>query len=246
MSSERREVAVIPARYDSRRFPGKPLASILGRPMIEWVVEGVVESRRIDEVWVATDDERIARAVETTPARSVMTSPDHQSGSDRVAEVARDLDVDVVVNVQGDEPLIRGVVLDRGLEALEKDPRARMASFHAPCPSERVENTDVAKVVMDQDQRALYFSRAPIPHHRSGSNTYRQHIGTYLFERDFLLSYSEWSSTPLEQSEKLEQLRVLERGHAIRMIAVEEPTVGVDRPEDIETVEKALRERGHG
>lgn len=241
-----RVIAVIPARYGSTRYPGKPLATILDRPMIEWVVEGVGQSRRIDRVLVATDDRRIHEAVQSTDATPVMTSSDHASGSDRVAEVARSRECDILVNVQGDEPLVEGRELDRGIEALIDQPEVPVASFYAPCPPEQHEDPDAAKVVLDRRRRALYFSRSPIPFDRSSSATLYQHVGIYVFRRDYLLRFQAREPTPLERAERLEQLRVLEHGDPIQMVPLEEPTIGVDRPGDVERVEEKLRERGAG
>lgn len=235
-----RVVAVIPARYDSSRFPGKPLATILDRPMIQWVVEGVGESRTIDDIVVATDDQRIVRAVEQTRARPMMTSPDLPSGSDRVAEAVSRIQADVVVNVQGDEPLVRGHDLDRGIRRLVESDAVQLCSFCAPCPPEDVSSPDVVKVVLDRHGDALYFSRSPIPYSDSPDAPYLQHVGIYIFRRSYLVQYTSWDPSPLEQRERLEQLRVLERGDSIRMVQLEKPTVGVDRPEDIERVEQRL------
>ncbi len=241
-----RVLAVIPARHGSTRYPGKPLASILGRPMIEWVVEGVNRSERIDRILVATDDRRIYQSVQGTDATPVMTSPDHESGSDRVAEVARDRECEILVNVQGDEPLVRGRELDRGVDTLIDQPGVPVASFYAHCPPGERENPDAAKVVVDRRQRALYFSRSPIPFDRGGDATYHQHVGIYVFRRDYLLRFQRRDPTPLERAERLEQLRILEHGDPIQMVPLEEPTIGVDRPGDVERVEEKLRERGAG
>jgi len=212
--------------------------------MIEWVVEGVRESERIDEVLVATDHEEIYEVVEATEAEPVMTRSDHSSGSDRVAAAVEHRDAELIVNVQGDEPLIEGKTLDRGVRAMQENPGASMGSFMAPLEDEQAGNPDVVKVVIDGDGFALYFSRSPLPYGRDTEPDRYQHVGIYLFRRDFLLEYSRMDPTPLEEAEGLEQLRALENGEEITMVEVDEPTVGVDRPEDVEDVEEVLRQRG--
>jgi 3-deoxy-manno-octulosonate cytidylyltransferase (CMP-KDO synthetase) len=236
-------LGVIPARYDSSRFPGKPLAEILGRPMVQWVVEAAEQAETIDRVIVATDDERIADAVDAFGGTYRMTPRDCPSGSDRVARVAEEVESDYVVNIQGDEPLIRGAQLDRGIENTVGDEEAVVGSFMASCPEDELDNPDCVKVVVDRDGRALYFSRASIPHPRNEPETVYQHIGIYIYRSDYLLTYRDWEPTPLERTESLEQLRVLEHGDTIRMTELEEATVGVDRPEDVERVESILRDR---
>lgn len=240
MSETDRVVAVIPARYESSRFPGKPLAEILDRPMIEWVIDGVGESELIDEVLVATDDERIYEAVEPTPARPVMATGDISSGSDRVAVAVESEPADIVLNVQGDEPLVEGSMLDEGIRAMQADPDAEMGTFMTPASGDQYENPDDVKVVVDDDNRALYFSRAPIPHRRSEVAGVNLHLGIYLYRREFLLAFSRMDPTPLERTEELEQLRALENGASIKVVPVETTTMGVDRPGDIERVEKYL------
>lgn len=246
MTENERVLAVIPARYGSSRFPGKPLARILDRPMIEWVIEAVSKADLVDDILVATDHEDIYDCVEGTRADPVMTSPGLASGSDRVAAAVQDRSAEIVLNVQGDEPLVKGVTLDRGIRAMLEAPDASMGSFMAPLEESKTDDPDLVKVVVNRDNFALYFSRAPIPYRREAEAEPYQHVGIYLFRRDFLLEYSTMNPTPLESTEKLEQLRALENGHDIRMVQIEEPTVGVDRPEDVEDVEEILRERGHG
>lgn len=244
MTDNHEVLGVIPARYGSTRFPGKPLAKILGRPMIEWVVEAVSSAEEIDEVIVATDDERISDAVESFGGSAEMTPEDCPSGSDRVAHVLERHDSEYVVNIQGDEPLIDGEDLDRGIiNAIEEG--ADVGSFMAPCPPENRDNPDRVKVVTDRKNRALYFSRSPVPYDREDTNQFFQHIGIYIYRSDYLLTYRDRDPTPLERAESLEQLRVLEHGDTIQMTELDEPTVGVDRPEDVEKVEDILRDRGY-
>lgn len=235
-------LGVIPARYGSTRFPGKPLASILGKPMIEWVWQSSSRAQLLDRVLVATDDERILETVEKFGGEAIMTSSNCASGSDRVAEVIERVDCDYVVNIQGDEPLIEGSDLDRGIKRMLDSPEIPVGSFMAECPSDHVQDPDVAKVVVDQHSRALYFSRSPIPFLRDDSTTIFQHIGIYIYQSDYLKTFQSRAQTPLEQSESLEQLRVLEHGNSILMTELPEPTVGVDRPQDIEVVEEKLAE----
>lgn len=219
--------AVIPARYASTRFPGKPLADIHGKPMIQMVYERASRSELVDRVIVATDDERIRRAVQDFGGEVVMTKADHSTGTDRLAEAAREIETDLIVNVQGDEPLIEPRMIDAAVEPLLGDPRIRMGTVM--CAIESVEeylSSNVVKVVTDLDGFALYFSRAPIPHPRDFAQdlaahfhriTAFKHIGLYVYRKDFLLSYPDLPPTNLENLEKLEQLRALEHGVKIRV-----------------------------
>lgn len=233
-------LGVIPARYGSSRFPGKPLAEINGKPMVNRVAEAAASAREIDRVVVATDDARIMEAVENSPAEGRMTAADHESGSDRVAEVAADSDADIVLNIQGDEPLITGEELDKGVCGLKENPEIPVATFQAPCPEAEYEDADVVKVVTRADSRALYFSRSLVPHPRGETTEIYKHIGIYLYRREALLEFVETSPSKLERVEELEQLRLLENGHEILLLDLPEPTLGVDRPEDIARVEARL------
>jgi len=248
-------IGIIPARYGSTRFVGKSLAKILDKPMIQWVYEGARESKLLSDLIVATDDERIAAAVESFGGKAQMTSSHHPSGTDRVAEVAERLECDVVVNVQGDEPLVEGWLIDELVEAFD-DPRVDMATLAAPLARrEDYVDPDVVKVVCTEDDFALYFSRAPIPHFRGVgrlsagervASGVLQHIGIYAYRRDFLPKLVGREPTFLERAEKLEQLRALELGFGIKVVRVEKHLVDVDREEDIKKVEEILRERiGH-
>ena len=238
----REALAVIPARYGSTRFPGKPLADICGKPMIRRVVEGVRASRRLARVIVATDDRRIYDAVRGFGADAAMTSPDHVSGTDRVAEVAAAYDYPIVINVQGDEPLIDGETIDGLVDALQ-DPGLPMASLMARIEDmSAFDSPDRVKVVVDGSGNALYFSRSAIPH--GGTDFYFLHIGIYGYQRDFLLNLKSLKPSRLEETERLEQLRALENGHRIRMIEIPRPTVSIDVPEDAAEVERVLRTRG--
>ncbi len=246
-------IAVIPARYGSTRFKGKPLADILGKPMIQWVYEGVSQSRLIDEVIVATDDQRILEAVQSFGGKGVMTSSEHPTGTDRVAEVAQRLKSEIIVNVQGDEPLVKGSIIDKAIRPLLKDDSLYMSSLMT-----RIEdikdwlNPHQGKVVVDQKNFALYFSRSPIPFPRDFnveqilsspadkkgifSKRVFKTIGLYVYRRKFLLKLSKMKPTPLEKLEKLEQLRALENGFRIKVIPVDYEPIGVETPEDIQKV----------
>ncbi len=241
-------VAVIPARWQASRFPGKPLAPIAGVPMLRRVVEGARRSKRVREVIVATDDRRIADACAGFGARCMMTRASHATGTDRIAEIAADLPDDVIVNVQGDEPLIEGFVIDALVDALAADPDVPMATLAHPVSDDALADPNRVKVVLDRAGRALYFSRAPIPARRDASVPRAQalqHVGLYAYRRDFLLELVRLPQTPLERSEALEQLRALEHGHPIRVALVEGwRSVPVDVPEDVARVEAALREDG--
>jgi 3-deoxy-manno-octulosonate cytidylyltransferase (CMP-KDO synthetase) len=234
-------VAVIPARFASTRLPGKPLLSDTGRPLIQHVVEGARGASRLDRVIVATDDTRIAEAVAGFGGECVMTRSDHPTGTDRVAEVAAGLaGARIVVNLQGDEPEISGHALDLVVELLERDPDAPMATLATPIVSEEVyRDPSCVKVVCSAAGRALYFSRSPIPHHRDGVSgrspgqpLAHLHLGLYAYRRDFLLALATLPPSPLESAERLEQLRVLESGRPIAVGIVDEPSVGIDTPED--------------
>lgn len=242
-----RAVGVIPARYPASRFPGKPLAAICGLPMVQRVYEGARRAKSLREVLVATDDERIADCCRSFGAPVVMTATHHPTGTDRLAEVAAGLDDDIVVNIQGDEPLIEGFVVDAAVQALLETPEAAMSTLVHEAEPNALADPNRVKVVMDRAGFALYFSRSPIPHRRPGGRPARiwQHVGLYAYRRDFLLRYVELPPTEAEQSEALEQLRALEHGYRIRCGVVEGwKSVPVDTPEDVERVVSVLRARG--
>jgi 3-deoxy-manno-octulosonate cytidylyltransferase (CMP-KDO synthetase) len=233
-------VIIIPARYGSTRFPGKPLAPLWGKPIIQHVWERAKRSCLRQRVIIATDDERIAAAARGFGAEVAMTRPDHPSGTDRVAEVAAGLQADLVVNVQGDEPLVDPAAIDAAVAPLLADPTIPMGTLAAPCEDVAdLANPNVVKVVMDRAGFALYFSRLPIPFVRDGhaDTTKYRHIGLYVYRREFLLGLAKLAPTPLEQAEKLEQLRVLEHGHRIRVVVVQSASPGVDTVEDLRRLE---------
>lgn len=239
-------ICVIPARYASTRLPGKPLKDICGKPMICRVFERAKLAEKISEVIVATDDERIFQAVEENSGRAMMTRADHKTGTDRLAEVAEKFpDVDVIVNVQGDEPLIEGGLIDELVAEFERDENLQMATVATELREESdMKNPNNVKVVTDKNNDALYFSRSLIPYPRnSGKSKVYKHIGIYAYRRKFLLNYSNMESTPLEQSESLEQLRALENGYKIRVIKSDCKFIGVDTLEDLELVNKIYREK---
>ena len=234
---------MIPARFGASRFPGKPLVPIAGLPMIQRVFDGARQAKRLSRVLVATDDERIAATCRDFGAEVVMTRADHATGTDRIAEAAVSLEAEVVVNVQGDEPLIEGFVIDAAVEALEADPGAALATVvHRADPAAGADANRV-KVVLDVAGRALYFSRSPIPFVRAGAEPppLWQHVGLYAYRRDFLLRFASLPPTPAERAEGLEQLRALEHGYPIACAVIEGwESVPVDVPADVARVEARL------
>lgn len=231
-----RILGVIPARFASTRFPGKALATLGGKTMLQHVWERTQQSRYLTNVIIATDDERIAREARRFGAPVRMTLDTHISGTDRVAEVASAETAGVIVNIQGDEPLIDPAAIDAAVLALLEDPETPMATLKRRIEDPHdIENPNVVKVVTDRAGNALYFSRSTIPYHRGGeARTYFKHVGLYVYQRDFLLGYSDLPVGPLEQAEKLEQLRALENGYRIRVAETEYESLGVDTPEDLE------------
>jgi len=239
-------VGIIPARYQSSRFPGKPLAQLAGKPMIVHVVQNALTARLIDEIIVATDDERILKTVVDHGYRAVMTSEDHSSGSDRVWEVAQGLDVDCVVNIQGDEPALPGREIDRCLRALASSAEIDVATLCRSITVEEAMNANIVKVVGTTAGKALYFSRSVIPFYRqdqgSGQQeTYRGHVGLYAYRKSALERFCALPPSALEQCEKLEQLRGLEAGMHYALIQSDYRSIDVNVPEDIGRAEEALR-----
>lgn len=237
-------VVVIPARYGSTRLPGKSLADLGGKPLIEHVWRRSCQARLPARVIVATDDDRI-RAALPPEAEVVMTSPDHPSGSDRIAEVARALDCQIVVNVQGDLPLLDPTLVDDLVRRLRDDPELGLATVAVPIEgSEELANPSVVKVVADRRGRALYFSRAPIPHDRddpASARTALRHVGIYAYRRATLLAFAAMEPTPLERTEKLEQLRALENGIVIGLVLRGEGAAPeVDTAQDLKAVRAIL------
>lgn len=238
---------IIPARFGSTRFPGKIIAAQTGKPLVQHVVEQVARCKRVSRVIVALDDERIAVALQPFKTPYVMTSPHHPSGTDRIAEVARELSDEIVVNVQGDEPEIEPQIIDDLIGRLETS-SDDMATAATPFPAgSDPTNPNLVKVVMSGEGRALYFSRSPIPFHRDSATTvlptYYLHLGIYAYRRDFLLQFASWKPTALESAEKLEQLRALEHGRSIYVLKVDRPTHGVDTAEQYADFVKRHREK---
>jgi 3-deoxy-manno-octulosonate cytidylyltransferase (CMP-KDO synthetase) len=250
MPIEPRVLAVIPARWASSRFPGKPLANIAGIPMIQRVMRQTQRAKCITEVIVATDDTRILEIVNNNGGTAVMTSVDHESGTDRVAEVARDRDCDIVVNVQGDEPLMPPQNIDKVVKPLLEDTTTLVSTLRILIRDPKdLRDRNITKVVVDKFDSALYFSKAPIPWNRDAwsegpealtSELWFKHIGLYAYRKKFLMEYSELPLTPLEKMEKLEQLRILENGFPIKVVETKFDSTGVDSEADIKIVEKQL------
>ncbi len=239
-------VAIIPARYASSRFPGKPLALIHDKPMIQWVWERARNCPALDETVIATDDERIRRTAMEMGAQVVITRSDLGSGTDRVAEAARLLslaDDDEIVNIQGDEPMVEAAMIDALIRGFRRQPPVDMGTLavEAKDPDEFL-NPNVVKVVVDRRDRALYFSRAPIPHRRDrgeGATPFLKHLGFYIYRCSFLQHFTRLEPGRMERVEKLEQLRALENGHIIRVALSPADTFGIDTPQDLERLQAA-------
>ena len=229
---------VIPARYASTRLPGKPLADIAGKPMIQRVYEQVAKAKKPALVIVATDDQRVFDKVESFGGMALMTQPNHPTGTDRLAEVASDhQDVDVIINVQGDEPLIDEDVIDQLADLFLEDADLQMATVASPLLEDEYDEPSAVKVICNKQGDAMYFSRSLIPYPRHAFiNPPMKHVGIYAYRRQFLLDYAKMDPTPAEETESLEQLRALENGYAIRVIKTDKRFVGVDTPEDLERV----------
>jgi len=246
-TSERKVLAVIPARYGSTRLPGKVLMQVAGKPVVQHVYERTCQAQLVDEVVVATDDERVVEALRQFGTNVVMTRADHPSGTDRIAEVAASSAAEIIVNVQGCEAIIDPRMIDEAIRPLLDDPTVRMATLkHRIADESEIDDPHVVKVVTDMRDRALYFSRAPIPAIRDAADSearawcYFKHIGLYVYRRDFLLSYAKMKPTPIEKLEKLEQLRALENGFDIVVVETEFDSVGVDTMEAFEKVKRLL------
>jgi 3-deoxy-manno-octulosonate cytidylyltransferase (CMP-KDO synthetase) len=239
----KKALGVIPARFHSTRFPGKPLTMIHGRPMIQWIYEAARKSTLLARLIVATEDERVFQAARNFGAEALMTSPDHQSGTDRAAEVAGQFDFPIIVNIQGDEPLLKGGMVDALITALQ-DESVRMASLMTRTTDlNSLQDPDTVKVVVDDRNFALYFSRSVIPF--EAKDFFFRHIGLYGYRREFLLEFCRMPQSRLEKIERLEQLRALESGVRIKMIEIDFPTLSVDSPQDIIKVERVLQENRH-
>jgi 3-deoxy-manno-octulosonate cytidylyltransferase (CMP-KDO synthetase) len=237
-------VCIIPARYASTRLPGKPLLEIAGKPMIRHVVEQVRKAAKVDRILVATDDERIFNTVADFGGEAWMTRTDHPTGTDRLAEVAEKIpEAELILNVQGDEPLIPPQAIDALVEAFACRPELQMATLVTPLAAEEAGDPAVVKAVASLDGHALLFSRSLIPYPRNpGMHAAAfKHIGVYAYRRDFLLQFARLAPTPLELTESLEQLRALEHGYRIRLIETPFRSIGVDTPEDLERVRQIFQ-----
>jgi len=236
---------VIPARYGSTRFPGKPLALIKGKPLVQRVLERIKQCKNINLAAVATDDQRIYDAVKGLGFEVFMTPETCKSGTDRIAFVAQKylLDCDIFINVQGDEPLIDPALVDAlASELLKNDSLECITAAFPISRKEDIENPNIVKVVFDQNGYALYFSRSPIPYNRdNGAHEYFKHIGIYGYKRDFVINFAKSPSTALEKAESLEQLRALEAGKKIKVIKALKDSIGVDSPSDIAKVERQIK-----
>ena len=251
-NSQPKAVAVIPARYSSTRLPGKPLLEIAGKPLIVWVAERARAASTISRTIVATDDPRIVDAVNAAGFDAVITRADHATGTDRIAEVAHNLRADIIVNVQGDEPLIDPQTIDRAVEALIDDPDAQMSTVWEPISEADVRNPSVVKVAFDAQGYARNFARNPMTLNNHSVETdgltessldasgllfsFHKHTGLYAYRRDFLLEFARWPQSKNERNESLEQLRALDRGVKIKVIEAASPSIGVDTMEDLERV----------
>jgi 3-deoxy-manno-octulosonate cytidylyltransferase (CMP-KDO synthetase) len=237
-----RVIGVIPARFASSRFPGKPLVDLAGKPMIQRVWERAARARSLSALVVATDDRQIARVVESFGGKAVMTPAACATGTDRVARAVKGMGADIVVNIQGDEPLLPPPLLDQLVSLLVKDKKAAMATLCHPLEKRDEGNPSAVKVVMDLQGRALYFSRSPIPFVRTSVPGFRlaKHVGLYAYRAAFLQRFSILKPSPLERAEGLEQLRALEHGHAVQVGWTSHPTQAVDTPADAEKVRKIL------
>jgi 3-deoxy-manno-octulosonate cytidylyltransferase (CMP-KDO synthetase) len=237
-------LGVIPARYESSRFPGKPLAIIAGKSMLQHVWERATRARTLSRLAIATDDDRIFREARRFGAEVCMTRGDHSSGSDRVAEVAAGGRAEVIVNIQGDEPLIDPEAVDAAVQGLLEAEGAPMGTLKRRIedPAE-VSNPNVVKVATDLEGNAIYFSRSAIPYVRGGTAVYYKHVGLYVYRREFLLGYSSLTRGPLEEAEKLEQLRALENGYKIHVVETGYESLGVDTPEDLRRVSALIETR---
>lgn len=241
-----RIVGVIPARYGSTRFPGKPLVNLKGRPLIQWTIEGAKKSKLLNDLIVATDDEGIKNAAEAVGAKVVMTASELPTGSDRIHAAIKDMPCDVVVNIQGDEPLVTGELIDSLAQVFINDPKMDMATLAHPMTEEDLASLNAVKVVLNCKDEALYFSRFAIPYSRHSAQELGhheaclKHIGMYAYSKIFLKQFCEAAPALIEKAESLEQLRALYLGAKIKVIRVKEASLGVDTPADLQRLEKLL------
>ena len=243
-----RAVGVIPARWASTRFEGKVIAPIHGRPMIQHVWQRCKHSRFLEDIIIACDDERVLKTAQEFGAKAVMTSLSHASGTDRIAEAVRDINAEIIVNIQADEPLIHHNVIDDLVCAIRDDETVSMATVVKVMDTmAEVNNPNIVKAVIDRKGYALYFSRSVIPYDREKKGidkiSYYKHLGIYAYRKDFLMAFSKMPRSRLEEVEQLEQLRALEAGVRIKTVVTDKETIGVDTPEDLAKVEAILNGR---
>lgn len=236
-------IGVIPARYASTRFPGKPLADIFGKPMLQWVYENSGKSKLINEIIIATDDKRIFDTAKKFGGKVVLTSKEHKSGTDRIFEAVRNISCDIVVNIQGDEPFINAENIDRAIAPMLNDSKVLVSTIAMKIDNTTdIRNPNKVKVIFDKNNFALYFSRSIIPFERNRTQYYK-HIGLYVYRKKFLLKYAKMKRTNLEISEELEQLRILENGYKIKVVEVKEDSISVDTPSDLKKIKKHYKRR---
>ncbi|MCD4813852.1 3-deoxy-manno-octulosonate cytidylyltransferase [bacterium] len=239
-----RIIGVIPARWGSTRLPGKPLADLNGKTLIERVWRQASKAKKLSRLMVATDDQRIFDTVLSFGGEVIMTSPQCATGTDRLAEVAARVTGDLIVNIQGDEPFLPPAYIDKLVAPFQKDKQLKMSTLAAPLPDREVRNSNSVKVVCTLDGHALYFSRSPIPYIRSTHHkSFLLHLGIYAYRRAFLLEFAKWKQTPLEKSEQLEQLRALEMGVAIKVCPVSRPLLSIDTPADLQQAKRMIKAR---
>ncbi|MFH0731987.1 MAG: 3-deoxy-manno-octulosonate cytidylyltransferase [Candidatus Omnitrophota bacterium] len=238
-----KSIGIIPARYAATRFDGKVLANLHGKPVIQHVWENAKKAHTLDDLIIAADDDRIIKVVESFGAKAISTAKEHPSGTDRLREIVNPLDVDIVVNIQADEPFVQSSMIDGLVAALLQDENIVMATLMKKIDNqEDISNPNVVKVVVDKDNFALYFSRAAIPVYReSSTGVYYKHIGLYSYTKDFLFTFANLPLSNLEKAEKLEQLRALENGYRIKVLETSYETIGIDTPQDLEKAKTLLR-----
>lgn len=247
-------IGVIPARYGSTRFPGKPLKLVAGKPLLQWVVEAAKTSKKLTQVWVATDDDRIAQLAKSLNVKVAMTDSELPTGSDRVWQAVKEISAEIVVNIQGDEPLLKGELLDSLVQPLIDDREIEMATLGRPLDEEALLSQNTAKIVLNGRHEAIYFSRFPIPFSRqkwadlttnaglqSISETVLKHVGLYAYRKSFLEKFCAQKPVGVEMMESLEQLRALYLGARIKVVRTEHESWGVDTPEDIARIESMIR-----
>lgn len=242
-------IGVIPARFASTRFPGKPLAFIAGKPLLQWVVEQALKAKLLNQVIVATDHDEIAQLAEKLGVQAIMTESDLPSGTDRIYAATKNIYSNIVINIQGDEPMLNPNWIDLLVDGLKSHPNASMSTLAHPIGPDDLENKNAVKVLMNEKNQAIYFSRWPIPFSRKKSNDFQsldfcqKHIGMYGYRANFLKEFCEHLPSPIEQAESLEQLRALSMGANIQVISVAEASIGVDTPEDAIKVEEFLKRK---